>query len=71
MALSTGPFSGFLTACATAAGAGIVLFGLARAVLGLIAGADGDMEPEVRRAGYLGGVVGLATFVLDITLTAV
>lgn len=63
---SSGPLTPFLTACATAAGAGIVLGGLAAGVAGLLRSWDGEkLDSRVRKGSYWGGVLGLTLLAFD------
>ncbi|MEX1141518.1 MAG: hypothetical protein WEB79_04320 [Thermoleophilaceae bacterium] len=66
MTFSNGPLTGLLTACASAAAAGIVLGGLAAGFIGvLLSWGREDLDFRVRRAGFWGGAIGLAALLVD------
>jgi hypothetical protein len=56
----------FLAACASAAGAGIVLGGLIVGVAGMVLGWSREgIDFQVREGGYWGGVIGLGALFAD------
>lgn len=70
MTFSSGPLTPFLMACATAAGAGIVLGGLAAGVVGLLLSWDREeLDFRVRKGGYWGGMLGLVALGTDYALS--
>lgn len=63
---SDGPLTSFLSSLAAAAGAGLVLAGVLVGVLGSMRSWEREkLEFCVRRAGYLGGAVGLLALAFD------
>jgi hypothetical protein len=66
MLFSYGPLTGILSACAGAAGTGILLGGLLAGVIGTVFVWEREhLDYQVRRSGYWGGVLGLGALILD------
>lgn len=61
-----GPFTSLLETLATTVGAGLILGSFAVGVAGVVAGGQ-PTQWRLARAGYLGGVVAVMFFLLDIT----
>jgi hypothetical protein len=66
MNLPLGPLTTFMTSCAAAVGAGIVLGGFVAGVAGLLASLDRErLEWVTRVGGYWGGGAGLFALAVD------
>lgn len=66
VASADGPITDFVVTCATVVGAGILLGGFAAGLVGLLHSWErDDFDFQVRRFGYLGGILGLIGLLFD------